>query len=176
PATLYPSDAKEEVRSRVDIAQVIGRYVKLKPAGQNQKGLCPFHKEKTPSFTVSPSKEVFHCFGCGKGGDIFAFLMEIEGLTFPEALQRMADETGVVITPLRQQATAQKEKVVSRSDALTIHEIATRFYYDQMKRNPEAIAYFKSRHLKPETVKAFRLGFAPQGWSQFMEYAASKKI
>jgi len=94
----YDDTIKEEIKERIDITQVIGRYVKLKPAGQNLKGLCPFHKEKTPSFMVSPSKGVFHCFGCGKGGDIFTFLMEMEGINFSEALHKMADETGVTIT------------------------------------------------------------------------------
>ena len=155
----YYNNTKEDIRSRVDMAQVIGRYVKLKPAGQNFKGLCPFHKEKTPSFTVSPSKEVFHCFGCGKGGDIFTFLMEKEGLTFPEALERLADEVGVTIRSFRQTQEEPKQGHVSKTDALKIHTIATQFFYDQMKKNQEAIAYLKSRKLSPEVVKEFRLGF-----------------
>jgi len=174
--SLYLSDAKEEVRSRVDIAQVIGRYVKLKPAGQNLKGSCPFHKEKTPSFIVSPSKAVFHCFGCGKGGDIFTFLMEIEGLTFPEALQRLAEETGVTLRPFKEQAQDTKQARISKTDALKIHEIATHYYYDQMKKSSVAVAYFKSRQLKPEIVKEFRLGYAPEGWSQLIDHAKLKKV
>ena len=172
----YYNNTKEEIRSRVDMAQVIGRYVKLKPAGQNFKGLCPFHKEKTPSFTVSPSKEVFHCFGCGKGGDIFTFLMEKEGLTFPEALERLADEVGVTIRPFRQTQEEPEQGHISKTDALKIHTIATQYYYDQMKNNQEAIAYLKSRKLSPELVKEFRLGYAPNGWSNFIEYAKSKNI
>ena len=172
----YYNDIKEEIRSRVDMAQVIGRYVKLKPAGQNLKGLCPFHKEKTPSFTVSLSKEVFHCFGCGKGGDIFTFLIEKEGLTFPEALERLADEVGVTIRPFRQTQQDSKQGQISKTDALKIHTIATQYYYDQMKNNQKAIAYLKSRKLSPEVVKEFRLGYAPEGWSNFAEYAKSKNI
>lgn len=177
-ATTEPfyNDTKEDIRSRVDIAQVIGRYVKLKPAGQNLKGLCPFHKEKTPSFTVSPSKEVFHCFGCGKGGDVFTFLMEKEGLTFPETLERLADEVGVTIRPFKQPPGELKQDRVSKTDALKIHAIATQYFYDQMKNNQEAIGYLKSRKLSPETVKEFRLGYAPNGWSNLVNYAKSKNI
>ncbi len=172
----YYSDIKEEIRSRVDIASVVGRYVKLKSSGQNLKGLCPFHKEKTPSFTVNPAKSVFHCFGCGKGGDIFTFLMEIEGLTFPEALQRLADETGVNISPIKESGITSVKGHITKTDALRIHEIATQYYYDQMKKNPRAIEYFKSRNLTSETVMDFRLGYAPEGWSNFIDYAASKNI
>lgn len=172
----YYNDTKEEVRSRVDIAHVIGRYVKLKPAGQNLKGSCPFHKEKNPSFTVNPSKEVFHCFGCGKGGDIFTFLMEIEGLTFPEALERLADEVGVAIRPFKQPSGESKQEHISKTESLKIHKIATQYYYDQMKNNEEAIAYLKSRKLTPDIVKEFQLGYAPNGWSNFTEYAKSKNI
>lgn len=175
-AETYYNDTKEEIRSRVDIAKVIGRYVKLKPAGQNLKGLCPFHKEKTPSFMVNPAKEVFHCFGCGKGGDIFTFLMEKEGLTFPETLERLADEVGVTIRPFKQPPGEVKQDRVSKTDALKIHAIATEFYYDQMKNNQEAISYLKSRKLSPEIVKEFRLGYAPNGWSNLTDYAKSKNI
>ena len=175
-AETYYNDTKEEIRSRVDMAQVIGRYVKLKPAGQNLKGLCPFHKEKTPSFMVSPAKEVFHCFGCGKGGDIFTFLMEKEGLTFPETLERLADEVGVTIRPFKQTLGEQKQDRISKTDALKIHAIATQYYYDQMKNSQAAIEYLKSRKLSPEIVKEFRLGYAPDGWSNLVDYAKSKNI
>jgi len=170
------SDAKEQIRSRMDIAQLIGRYIKLKPAGQNLKGLCPFHKEKTPSFTVSPAKEVFHCFGCGKGGDIFAFIMEMEGISFPEAMQRLADETGVAISGRQYTAPGPGQNHIAKPEALKIHEIAALYFYNQIKNNPKAIDYFKARGLKPETVKEFRLGFAPEGWSNLTEHLVSKKI
>ena len=86
------TDAREEIRSRIDIADVVARHVKLKPAGRNLSGLCPFHKEKSPSFIVSPERGTYHCFGCGAGGDVFKFVMETEGLSFPECLKKLADE------------------------------------------------------------------------------------
>ncbi len=170
-------NVKEEVRTRIDIVHVIGKYVKLKNAGHNSKGLCPFHKEKTPSFTVNPEKGVFHCFGCGKGGDVFTFIMEIEGLSFPEALQRLAEEAGVTIPEYRQSVqTTDNKTTISKTDSLRIHELVTRFYYNEMKKSPEAIAYFKSRNLKSEIVKEFRLGYSPEGWSNLIDYAKSNKI
>jgi len=99
--------AKEEIRSRINIADIIGRHVALKTAGQNLKGLCPFHKEKTPSFTVTPAKGIFYCFGCHKGGDVFTFLMEFEGLSFSEALHMLADEAGVKLEQPRSQSAYQ---------------------------------------------------------------------
>lgn len=92
-----PQEIINEVIDRADIVDVVGRYVPLKKQGQNYTGLCPFHNEKTPSFSVSPSKQIFHCFGCGVGGNVFKFLMEIEHLTFPEAVRKLADEVGVKI-------------------------------------------------------------------------------
>ena len=90
---IFNETAKEEIRNRADIAAIVGRYVKLKQSGQTLKGLCPFHKEKTPSFHVNPVRGFFHCFGCGKGGDVFSFLQEIEGASFPDVLKMLAEET-----------------------------------------------------------------------------------
>lgn len=167
---------KENIRSRINTSQVIGRYVKLKASGQNMKGLCPFHKEKSPSFTVNPDKGVYHCFGCGKGGDVFNFLMEIEGLTFPEALKRMADETGISLASQKPAHHDSKKESISKSEAIAIHEIAARFYYESMKKSKEAVEYLKLRHLKPETVKTFRIGYAPKGWSNLIKYAGNYSI
>ena len=103
----FDDSVKEEIRSAINIADVVGRHVALKATGQNLKGLCPFHKEKTPSFTVSPAKGIYYCFGCHKGGDVFNFLMELEGLTFPEALQLLADEAGIKLAPRETRACAR---------------------------------------------------------------------
>ncbi len=171
------SEVKESIRERLDIAQVVGRYVKLKSAGHNLKGLCPFHKEKTPSFVVSPDKGMYHCFGCGKGGDIFSFIMEVEGLTFPETLARMAEEAGVALpTYAPQQRQKESTGSLSKTEALHIHELATRFYYDQMKQSTETIDYFKSRSLSSQTVKDFRLGYAPSGWSSLTDHLKTLRI
>jgi DNA primase len=174
----FDDTAKEEVRLRADIAAVVGRYVKLKPNGATLKGLCPFHKEKTPSFHVNPQRGFFHCFGCGKGGDVFKFLQEIESLTFPEALKMLADETGVTIVSRRQETPSENigGPQLSRTAMIDIHKAAGDFFYGQIRNNPAAVDYLKSRGLAAETVRDFRLGFAPSGWSSLLQYAEKKGI
>jgi DNA primase len=170
--------AKEEIRSRADIASVIGRYVNLKASGQTLKGLCPFHKEKTPSFHVNPSRGFFHCFGCGKGGDVFAFLQEIENISFFDALTMLANETGVKIHKEENtgQEVKQSHNEISRTEMLRIHEIAALFFYNNVKKTPKAIEYFKSRGLKAETVKEFRLGYSQQQWSALVDYFKEQNV
>ncbi|MBD3393307.1 MAG: DNA primase [Chitinivibrionales bacterium] len=168
--------AKEEIRERLDIAEVIGRYVALRPAGQNMKGLCPFHKEKTPSFNVHPAKQIWHCFGCGRGGDVFSFVEEYEGLTFPEVLRRFAEETGVKLGPSRESSAGTQAAGVPKGTLLKIHELAVRYYYDQVRGNDRVVEYFKARGLSPEIVREFKLGYAPQGWDGFVCFAGSKGI
>lgn len=169
---------KEEVRSKADIASVIGRYVKLKASGQTLKGLCPFHKEKTPSFHVNPQRGFFHCFGCGKGGDVFTFVQEIENIGFLDALKMLARETGVELgeAPYTSPESKDKSGEVSRTDLLRIHELARDFFYRNIRSSPQAIEYFKSRGLKGETVKEFRLGFAPSGWSSLIMFFQEQRI
>ena len=169
----FDIDIKEEIRARVDISQLVGRYVKLQNAGQNMKGLCPFHKEKSPSFNVNPAKGIFHCFGCGKGGDIFSFLMEIEGLSFPEAVKRLADDAGIKIEPQKRTEHHTPASTVPRNRALEINEMAMTFYYHAMKNEKIAIDYFKGRGLLGETVRDFRLGFSPPGWNGLTSYLQS---
>jgi DNA primase len=178
-AVAFDDTAKEEIRLRADIAAVVGRYVKLKPSGQTLKGLCPFHKEKTPSFHVNPSRGFFHCFGCGKGGDVFKFLQEVESLSFPEALKLLAEETGVTIAPSREAPSTEESSaapVISKQVMVDIHKIAAVFFYGQIRGNAEAVDYFKSRGLAPETVRDFKLGYAPPGWSSFITYCGKKNI
>jgi DNA primase len=177
----FDDTAKEEVRLRADIAAVVGRYVKLRQSGATLKGLCPFHKEKTPSFHVNPSRGFFHCFGCGKGGDVFRFLQEIEGLTFPEALKMLAEETGVTLAPRHSSGHAEPvdadaAPVLPKTVMLDIHKIAAEFFYRQIREFPEAVEYFKSRGLAAETVRDFRLGYSPPGWTSFLSFAEKKSI
>jgi DNA primase len=176
----FNDNAKEDVRSRIDIVQVIGRYVNLKPSGQTMKGLCPFHNEKTPSFHVNASRGFFHCFGCGKGGDVFTFLQEIEGIGFGEALKRLADECGVSIAPPRTDMDIQDAAVegvsLTKGEMQRIHEIAAVYFYNQVKPNQRAIDYFKTRGLKGETVREFKLGYAPEGWSGLISFCEPKGI
>lgn len=180
----FNESIKEEVRARTDIVSVIGRYINLKAYGQTFKGLCPFHKEKTPSFHVNPTQGFFHCFGCGKGGDVFTFLIEIEGIGFVEALTMLADECGIVLAPAQVDASgddAQRHgldsnRQLSKTELLRIHEIAANFFYAQVKNTPAVVAYFKLRGLQAETVRDFRLGYAPEGWSTLIDYCKKQQI
>jgi len=176
----YDDQIKEEIRARSDIAAVIGRYVTLKGSGGSLKGLCPFHKEKSPSFHVNAAKGFFHCFGCGKGGDVFTFLQEIEGIEFPEALKILAEENGIELKKQSEntyQTDSQSaNQTLSKTEMLSINETASLFFYSQVKNSPEAIDYFKSRGLTGETVRDFRLGFAPSAWGSLINFFQTKQI
>ena len=171
----FDDTAKEEIRNRADIAAIVGRYVKLKQSGQTLKGLCPFHKEKTPSFHVNPVRGFFHCFGCGKGGDVFTFLQEIEGTGFPEVLKMLAEETGVTLprglpaaSPDADSPGAAQGPSLAKAAMVDIHKAAADYFYAMIRPHAQAVAYFKSRGLTGETVRDFRLGYAPPGWSSLM--------
>ena len=153
----------DEVRAAADIVKVVGDYVKLRKAGVNFMGLCPFHQEKTPSFAVHPTKQIFHCFGCGVGGDVFKFVMLIENLSFPEALRRVAEKVGV---PLREVFRDEISDANARQRAALykIHEAAAKFFASQLGATAEgrtARAYLADRGLSDEVVGRFRLGYAP---------------
>ena len=172
-----PQSFIQELLSRVDVVDIVGRYVQLKKGGANFMGLCPFHGEKSPSFTVSPSKQFFHCFGCGKNGNAIGFLMEHAGMGFVEAVQELANQCGLQvpqddISPAeRQRQAQQKQKAESLSDLL---EKAGDSYRKQLKGAPKAIEYLKKRGVSGEVSKRFGLGYAPAGWhglaSVFPEY------
>ena len=153
----------EEVRTAADIVKVVGDYVKLRKAGANFMGLCPFHQEKTPSFAVHPTKQIFHCFGCGVGGDVFKFVMLIENLSFPEALRRVAEKAGV---PIREQYRDETMDADARERATLhkIHEAAAKFFASQLSGTAEgrtARAYLADRGLSDEAVGRFQIGYAP---------------
>jgi DNA primase len=153
----------DEVRAAADIVKLVGDYVKLRKAGANFMGLCPFHQEKTPSFAVHPTKQIFHCFGCGVGGDVFKFVMLIENLSFPEALRRVAEKVGV---PLREVFRDEISDANARERAALhkIHEAAAKFFASQLGATAEgraARAYLADRGLSDEVVGRFRLGYAP---------------
>jgi DNA primase len=156
------SDA-DEVRTAADIVKIVGDYVKLRKAGANFMGLCPFHQEKTPSFAVHPTKQIFHCFGCGVGGDVFKFVMLIENLSFPEALRRVAEKAGV---PIRERYRDETMDANARERATLqkIHETAAKFFASQLSGTAEgraARAYLADRGLSDEIVGRFRIGYAP---------------
>ena len=153
----------EEVRAATDIVKIVGDYVKLRKSGANMTGLCPFHQEKTPSFSVHPVKQIFHCFGCGLGGDVFKFVMLIENLSFPEALRRVAEKSGVKLRehPLDAVSDANARE---REALVKIHEVAARFFAAQLGATAEgraAWAYLTDRGLSDEALARFRIGYAP---------------
>jgi len=154
----------EEIKNKLDIVEVISQYVKLTKAGANYKALCPFHKEKTPSFYVSPSKQIFHCFGCGAGGDVVKFVMMIENIEFREALKILAEKAGVKLSFESQEIRSKKQKLID------IHTKATEFYHHNLLNNQEALNYLLKRGLKLETIKEFKLGFALDEWRSLTNY------
>ncbi|MGY8903603.1 MAG: DNA primase [Burkholderiales bacterium] len=162
-----PPSFLQELIARVDVAEVVGRHVQLKKAGANFSGLCPFHAEKSPSFTVSPSKQFYHCFGCGKNGNAIGFLMDHLSMGFIEAVKDLAQQVGLQVpeedlSPQdRAQAAAQRDKRATLSDVL---EKAAEAYKKQLKTSPKAIAYLKGRGLSGEVAKAFGIGYSPEGW------------
>ena len=161
---MIPADKVREVSERLSIVEVIGEYMQLKRSGANYLGLCPFHGEKTPSFNVNPAREIFHCFGCGAGGDLFAFVMRIEGISFPEAVKKLASRTGVTIEE-RPLSPAELKAREERDEQRTIMLLAAQHYRDALTRRPEGAAgrdYLQRREVAPEITAAYGIGFAPQ--------------
>lgn len=172
---FYSDDLVEEVRSRSDIVDVISQYVKLHRRGSNYVGLCPFHNEKTGSFTVSASKQMYYCFGCGAGGNVITFLMNYENATFPEALQELADRAGIELP--KQEASAEaKRQADKRSRLLEIQKEAAKYYY-ALLRNPrgkQAYEYFRKRELSDETMRKFGLGYSDKYSDDLYRYLSSR--
>lgn len=163
------SDEKiDEIRHGADIVSYISRYVSLKKAGQNYKGLCPFHKEKTPSFIVSQEKQIFHCFGCGKGGDVFTFVRDIERISYIEAVRRIAFDLGIALPVYRDKKETPGDTVLDQLYLINKH--ATSFFCAQLSGStyPGASEYLKKRKLKEETTKLFELGYAPPKWDSLL--------
>ncbi|MDK2899167.1 MAG: primase [Patescibacteria group bacterium] len=166
-------DAKEEVRARLNIEDVIGEYVQLKRAGRNFKGLSPFSSEKTPSFIVSPDKHIWHDFSSNKGGDIFTFIMEVEGIDFRASLEHLARKAGVDLTMYdtkgSQEIAKQKKRI------LLAHELAVNYYQQSLIKNQHAIDYvFKKRKLSKEIVKSFKIGYAPTSGNALTQFLSKK--
>ena len=157
----YSDEIIEEVRSRNDIVDVISSYVKLQKKGSSYFGLCPFHNEKSPSFSVSRGKQMYYCFGCGAGGNVFTFLMEYENYTFQEALKYLADKAGVELPETEYSAQA-KERADLKAILLEINKIAAQYFYVQLKssKGEAGLSYLKRRELSDDTIKAFGLGYS----------------
>ena len=157
----YSDELIEEVRSRNDIVDVIGSYVHLQKKGSTYFGLCPFHNEKTGSFSVSPNKQMYYCFGCGAGGNVFTFLMQYENFTFPEAMQELADRVGIEL-PKQEMTSAQRREADRRTQLLEINKEAAKYFYMLLRgpRGQRAHEYFKKRELSDETMQKFGLGYS----------------
>ena len=169
-----PRETIDEIRSRNDIADVIGSYLSLKNAGSRFKALCPFHKEKTPSFTVSPDRQIYHCFGCDAGGDVIRFVQEYEKVDFLTALQMLADRVGMELS-----FEEGDGKSSNKRELFKIHEGVAQLYHRILLDHPDGEAgraYLATRRLKPETVEAFQIGFAPDRFDALEKWAAQQKI
>ena len=157
---FYPEEIVEEVRQRTDIVDLIGSYVRLQKKGSSYMGLCPFHNEKSPSFSVSAGRQIFHCFGCGAGGNAFTFVMEYENYTFVEALKYLAERSGVKLPEIEYSDEA-KQAANFKSRLYEIYKLSAKYFYYQLKSEQGKVAYdyFKSRGLTDEIIIKFGLGY-----------------
>jgi DNA primase len=171
----YSQQLLDEIRSRADILEIVGQVVKLKRTGENWKGLCPFHTEKTPSFTVNPKRNIYHCFGCGAGGDAFSFLMRQERVAFPEAVRALADRAGVALPDAGQRAPEVDGKLEALRRAMALAaEFYTRSLWEPGGEKPRA--YLEQRGVDPEVAKRFGLGYAPESWNALLGVMARQGI
>lgn len=168
------SDTVEQIKSRLDIVDVISGYLKVQKAGANHKARCPFHNEKTPSFIVSPERQSWHCFGCNKGGDMFSFVQEIEGIDFVEAMRILAAKAGVALPEYRSGQPREKDV---RGPLLAVAERSAQFFEKQLwhgKAGAKALAYLSERGLNEATIKAWRLGWAPNDWQALTSFLSAQ--
>ena len=172
---MIPESFKQDLLNRVDIVEVVSRYVRLKKGGANYLGLCPFHGEKTPSFTVSPTKQFYHCFGCGAHGNAIGFLMSYAGLGYVEAVKELAASAGMQVPEAAPRTREEALRRERETDLYGVMENAMEFYRAELKKSPRAIEYLKGRGLTGEIAARFRLGYAPDDWqalkAAFADYA-----
>ena len=177
-APFIPEEKISEIRDSCNIVDIVGESVVLKKAGQNFVGLCPFHTEKTPSFTVSAHKQMFYCFGCGEGGNVFSFLMKHQGVSFPEAVRQLAERYGIQL-PRREMSPEQKKRLSERDQMFQLNRLALEFYCHVLRKDKiggTARDYLKKRGFSPETATAFNLGYAPPGWDHLLGYVKHKHM
>lgn len=166
-----PISPIDEIKEKIDIVDLVSQYVKLKKVGSNYQALCPFHSEKTPSFFVSPSKQIWKCFGCQKGGNVFDFIMEMEGLSFKDALKILAQRAGIELKEVDPYVNKEKKEL------LDICELATKFFQKQLhesSKGKEALEYLKKRGLKMNTIYEWRIGYAPNLWTALSDFLQNK--
>ena len=165
------------MKQQADIVRVVGEYVQLKKAGQNFRGLCPFHSEKTPSFNVHPVRQIFHCFGCGKGGDVFDFVMEMERCEFPEALRIVAEKCGITLPRQKERSPEERKEKQQRTVLVEMHREAQTFFLKQLEGTLEgkaARAYLEDRGLDKDAIARFGIGYAPSGGDTLMRQLKPK--
>ncbi len=171
-----PEETIDQIRERTDIVDVVSEYVPLKKQGRNYFGLCPFHGEKTPSFSVAPDKQIFHCFGCKIGGNVYSFLMEIEGWSFLEAVRYLAEKAGIELPQISNQSkrSAQSKQ---QQEMIKMHNLLVKLYHYCLMETDfgkEALAYLKARGLDEQTIKTFQIGYSPQSWDFSANFLARR--
>src|SRR6266403_828839 len=167
----------EKVKQQADIVRVVGEYVRLKKTGKDFSGLCPFHQEKTPSFTVSPIKQIFYCFGCGKGGDVYNFVMDMEKCEFPEAVKVVAEKCGIAIPRQKERSPEERKENQQRSVLVEMHREAQTFLVKQIEGTLEgkaARAYLEDRGLDKDAIAGFGIGYAPSGGDALLRHLKPK--
>lgn len=175
---MFNQEILGDIRDRIPIVSFIGERIPLKKAGRNYKGLCPFHQEKTPSFMASDEKQIFHCFGCGEGGDIFKFLMKFEGLSFAEAVRQLADRAGVMLPKDAFAKDPDEEMARKKKWCLRVNQVAAEYFFNALKGPSGGVArnYLKSRGILDETWTQLFLGYAEKGWDGLIRHLEEKKV
>ncbi|RKY99880.1 MAG: DNA primase, partial [Ignavibacteriae bacterium] len=171
-----PESKIEEVRTAASVVDVVSEFVQLRKRGKNYIGLCPFHNEKTPSFTVSEEKQIFHCFGCHTGGNVFKFLMEYNKISFVEAVQDLAEQLGIELDYAQTDYTEQQSEQEILYD---INTEAAKYFLNNLLNDAEgegARKYLRERNIKTQTIRSFGLGYNLRGWENFINFAKEKKI
>jgi DNA primase len=167
-----------EIRDRSSILEVVSDYVTLKKAGKNYRGLCPFHSEKTPSFMVNEEKQIFHCFGCGEGGDVFTFLMKVGHFSFPEAVEELAKRYGVKL-PAREFSLGQKKEMAKKETLFQINQVASEYFHDlltQRREGEEGRRYLSQRGISQEVISEHRLGYSTDHWDGLVRHLQEKRV
>ena len=167
----------ERVKQQADIVRVVGEYVRLKKSGQNFTGLCPFHAEKSPSFAVHPTKQIYHCFGCGVGGDVFKFVMEMEKCAFPEAIRIVAEKCGIAVPRQKERSAEERKENQQRAVLVEMHREAQTFFVNQLQGTAEgklARAYLEDRGMDKATIDRFGIGYAPSGGDLLLRHLKGK--
>ena len=174
-AGIIPDDKVEQVRLASDIVDVVSRYLNLKKSGRNYFGLCPFHKEKSPSFSVNQEKQIYHCFGCGEGGNVFNFVMRMEGLSFPESIRLLAKQAGIDLP----ETEGDMDQYRQKEGLYHANGMAAAFYLDHLQNDPaakKARDYLAGRGIVPESYAKFGIGWAPEGWDNLLKHARGKSV